>query len=64
MKFRFTIRDLLWLTALCAMGVAWWLDRARLTKPSRYLLADPSQTNGPFVIKDTKTGANTVVWPP
>jgi len=26
MRFRFTIRDLLWLTALVAMGVDWWLD--------------------------------------
>ena len=28
--FRFTIRDVLWLTALVAMGVAWWLDHASL----------------------------------
>ena len=26
MRLRFTIRDLLWLTALLAMGVAWWVD--------------------------------------
>ena len=26
MRIRFTIRDLLWLTALVAMGVGWWLD--------------------------------------
>jgi hypothetical protein len=26
MPLRFTIRDLLWLTALLAMGLAWWLD--------------------------------------
>jgi len=25
--FRFTIRDVLWLTALIAMGCVWWLDR-------------------------------------
>ena len=24
--FRFSIRDLLWLTALAALAVAWWLD--------------------------------------
>jgi hypothetical protein len=23
---RFTIRDVLWLTVVVAMGVAWWLD--------------------------------------
>src|SRR5687767_10406474 len=26
---RFTIRDLLWLTAVVALGVAWWVDRSR-----------------------------------
>jgi hypothetical protein len=26
MRLRFTIRDLLWLTALIAMGVGWWLE--------------------------------------
>ena len=26
MRLRFTIRDLLWLTALVAVCVAWWLD--------------------------------------
>ena len=28
--FRFGIRDLMWLTVIVAMGVAWWLDRSRL----------------------------------
>jgi len=28
--FRFTIRDMLWLTALLALGVAWTLDRWQL----------------------------------
>jgi hypothetical protein len=28
--FRFTIRDLLWLTLLMAVAVAWWVDRGRL----------------------------------
>lgn len=26
---RFTIRDLLWLTVVVALGVAWWIDRSR-----------------------------------
>ena len=30
MRFRFTIRDLLWLTAVVAMGVAWWIDHRKL----------------------------------
>jgi len=25
--FRFTIRDVLWLTVVVAMGAAWWVDR-------------------------------------
>jgi hypothetical protein len=38
MKPRFTIRDLVWLTLVVAMGVGWWLDHARLTAPvSPYL---------------------------
>jgi hypothetical protein len=31
MRLRFTIRDLLWLTALMALAVGWWLDHWRLT---------------------------------
>jgi hypothetical protein len=27
MKFRFTIRDLLWLLVVVALAVAWWADR-------------------------------------
>jgi hypothetical protein len=26
MRLRFTIRDLLWLTALAAVSVGWWID--------------------------------------
>jgi hypothetical protein len=26
MRFRFTIRDLLWLTAVLALAVCWWTD--------------------------------------
>jgi len=29
--FRFTIRDVLWLTALVAMGAGWWRDIHRKT---------------------------------
>jgi hypothetical protein len=27
--FRFTIRDLLWLTVVVALGVGWWVERYR-----------------------------------
>jgi hypothetical protein len=30
MRLRFTIRDLLWLTALVALAIGWWLDRSKL----------------------------------
>jgi len=30
MHFRFTIRDLLGLTAVVAMGFGWWVDRSQL----------------------------------
>jgi hypothetical protein len=32
MRFRFTIRDLLWLTAVVAIVGAWWHDRAQYTR--------------------------------
>jgi hypothetical protein len=28
---KFSIRDLLWLTAFAALGVCWWLDHRQLT---------------------------------
>jgi len=31
MRFRFTIRDLLWLTLVVALGLGWWLDHRRNT---------------------------------
>jgi hypothetical protein len=34
MRFRFSIRDLLWLTALLAVCVAWWVDRHRQVAPA------------------------------
>jgi hypothetical protein len=30
MKLRFSIRDLLWLTLVLALCVAWWIDHSRL----------------------------------
>ena len=32
--FRFTIRELVLLTLVMAMGVGWWLDRSRLAIPA------------------------------
>jgi hypothetical protein len=30
--FRFTIRDMLWLTVVVAMGVGWWIDRQSIVR--------------------------------
>jgi hypothetical protein len=54
--FRFTIRDLLWLTLLAAVLVAWWMDRRALAErinsltPKAYSLIEPIM--GPIVIQD------------
>jgi len=32
--FRFTIRDVLWLTVVVALAVTWWLDRKSLESKS------------------------------
>jgi hypothetical protein len=38
--FRFTIRDVLWLTVAVAFGVGWWLDQRQLRVQSRQYLED------------------------
>jgi hypothetical protein len=35
--FRFTIRDVLWLTVVVAFAVAWWVDRGKAASESREL---------------------------
>jgi hypothetical protein len=37
---RFTIRDLLWLTMVAAMAVAWWVDRRGLIDSAARLKMD------------------------
>jgi hypothetical protein len=37
---RFTIRDVLWLTVVVAMAVAWWMDHDRLEQKAAKLKAD------------------------
>ncbi len=37
--FRFTIRDVLWLTVVAAVLAAWWLDHRRAAVLNRELLA-------------------------
>ena len=35
---RFTIRDLLWLMMMVAMGVAWWIDRTQSQREQAVLM--------------------------
>jgi hypothetical protein len=37
MHFRFTIRDLLWLTLVVAILAAWWLDHAGIQRQREQL---------------------------
>jgi hypothetical protein len=39
MKFNFTIRDLLWMLALVAVCLGWWLDRDVIRQERRELEA-------------------------
>ncbi len=60
---RFTIRDLLWLVALIAVGLGWWINRLQLldgieraktqSLPGRYVIHLDSSGN---VMIDTQTG--------
>jgi len=52
MRLRFTIRDLLWLVALIAVGLGWWVDHRELSKPPVYAVTVRKEDD--FVI--TKTG--------
>jgi hypothetical protein len=62
MRLRFTIRDLLWLTLVVAMGVGWWLEHRMWTASSRFTIREipnvlpqsSSKTN--MEITDHKTG--------
>jgi hypothetical protein len=41
MRFRFTIRDLLWLTLAVALATGWWVDRCRLQARNAELEQQP-----------------------
>jgi hypothetical protein len=40
MKFRFSVRDLLWLTLVVAMCAGWWISRPRQLNPDYRLSFD------------------------
>jgi len=54
MRLRFTIRDLLWLTLVVAMGVAWWVSSHRVTPKPRYTVELRGANLLP-ILKDNET---------
>lgn len=57
MRFRFTIRDLLWLTLVVATTVGWWVDRRSYSVPPRFQLSDVSSPSGVRTyLTDNQTG--------
>jgi hypothetical protein len=46
--FKFTIRELLLLTLVAAMGVGWWVDRSRLASRERALISSQKLSEGLF----------------
>ena len=38
--FRFTIRDVLWLTVVVAMGIGWWLDHRQFSPTDRVIFKE------------------------
>jgi hypothetical protein len=47
MRFRFSIRDLLWLTLVVGLIVGWWLDHQRHVLPEFHFSTRPL-VNGSF----------------
>ena len=52
--FRFTIRDILWLTVVAAVGVAWWMDRRNAAVEMAKLRTDQAQLKSQ--VADLKRG--------
>ena len=67
-RFRFTIRDLLWLTAVVTMGVGWWLDhrhgatqRTSLSQIASYHETLDTLQNGLVVLLEEHPGHKTEI---
>jgi hypothetical protein len=57
MRLRFTIRDLLWVAALIAVCVAWWIDHRRFGNYEFRKYMDESGRTS-VELKDNSTGTN------
>ena len=53
--FRFTIRDLLWLTVVVAVSIGWYLERRRVTPEDRQILKAAKALG--FTVEIAKTGS-------
>ena len=61
---KFSIRDALWLTALVAVGLGWWIDRARRSvaplqpavADSKYEVLVTGNENDKLYLFDARTG--------
>jgi hypothetical protein len=50
---KFSIRDLLWLTVMVALGVSWWVDNGRIEKAVGKLEGDRRELKADFEEKLT-----------
>jgi hypothetical protein len=57
MRLRFTIRDLLWLAALIAVGLGWWIDHRRFGNYEFHKYSDESGRQS-VELRDNSTGTN------
>jgi|SoiMethySBSTD1v2_1073268.scaffolds.fasta_scaffold2764578_2 hypothetical protein len=49
---KFTIRDLLLVTAIVALAVGWWLDRSHLAQENRRLEMQEELRRNPLLIRE------------
>jgi hypothetical protein len=66
--FRFTIRDVLWLTVVIALAVGWWVDRQRAhsrnKKQLRIIATELDQNQGHISLEPDQEGVYHVLSDP
>jgi hypothetical protein len=60
--YRFTIRDVLWLTLVAGMALGWWMEYRRFTPEDRELLRT-ARTMGLEMELDKRRAASTLNRP-
>ena len=68
---KFSIRDLLWLTVVVALGLGWWVDRGRLLsrveraeKTADFVTLLHTPPLGPFIDEPSRNSSAPVPKPP